>query len=162
VDLQCEFVEVLQRNILKFFDEVLLDQQLFHLRSFFFPVRFLQRKEAVANEPSEGNGTVIHGSVPGGSSGQFGNLPLQCLPRLKLRELRFGAENDWNNTALGSVARGVEHGPAKVSVPFLPASHDPSLLVRLAHRFLNFCGERAGYLYFAGVSGVMRRGADVR
>ena len=84
VDLQREFVEVLHWDILEFVDEVLLDQQRFHLCSFFFPARLLQRKEAVANEPSKGDGAVVYGSAARSVSVLFSDLSFQRFACLKL------------------------------------------------------------------------------
>jgi hypothetical protein len=133
VDLQCEFVEVLQRDILEIVDEVLLDQQRLHLCSFFFPARFLQRKEAVANEPSKGDGAVVYGSTARSMSVLFSDLSCQRFPRLKLCQLSLEAENNRNDSAFRFAAYGVDYVTAKVAVPFLAARNDPSLLVRFAH-----------------------------
>jgi len=129
VDLQREFVEVLKRNVFKFIDQVALDQPLLHLGRLFFPLRLFQRKEAVANEPSEGHRTVVQNSVSVGLSAQFCHLPFQFLARLEFGHLRPGAKNDWNDAGFHFVVRNIHHGPAKVAVPFLAACNDPTPLL---------------------------------
>ena len=55
------------------------------LRGFRSPVRLLQWQVAVTNKPSEGNGSILDGSVFEGLPTKSNNLPFQFLSRLRLR-----------------------------------------------------------------------------
>jgi hypothetical protein len=105
----------------------LLNEQRLHLCSFFFPARLLQRKKAVANKPTKGDGAVVYGPTARSVSVLFRDLPFQRFACLKLCELRLEAENNRDDSALRFAAYRVDYVTAKVAVPFLAPRNDPSL-----------------------------------
>src|SRR5216683_6245931 len=143
MSLQGELIDVLKSVFIELLDEIRLDEVLLHLRSLLPPICFLQRKEAVANEPSERHGNIGCGSVIGNKSRDSRDLAFQCFLGFELGKLRFGPENHWDDRSFWLIGFRIDHFSAEVPVPLLAAKDDPPLLVRLAHRRLDFCGGNA-------------------
>src|SRR5260370_40584487 len=92
MSVQGKLVDILEPVFIELLDEIRLDEILLHLRSLLPPICFLQRKEAVANEPSEGYGHIDCGSVIGDRPRDPGDLAFQCLLCFELSKLRFSPQ----------------------------------------------------------------------
>src|SRR5208337_1168883 len=101
--LQSELIDVFKANISEFIDQICLDDVLLHLGSLLSPIPLLQWQVAVANEPSEGDGSIDHGSVPCGLSAQSDDLALQLFPGLKLRHFWLQSKNHLSDDGFGFI-----------------------------------------------------------
>src|SRR5271157_348517 len=141
VDLQGELVEIPQRHLIERINQVFLDNQLFHLCSFFLPVCLFERVKAIPNKPPERHRAIVHHSAAiAGLAGPLGHFTFQCLSSFGLVQLRFRPENHCDPDTFLFFCAWVKNSPAKIPVPFFSTSGYVTSLIRLTHSFLNFCG----------------------
>ena len=133
IDLQDESVEALQRHVIEAVDKILLNEQLFHLGGFRFPVRLFQGQKPVPHKPAERDSAVVHDAASRILAALFRDFKFEAFPCLKLRHLRLLAENDGKRFNPLFVVGWIEDRPAVVAVPLLAPQNDPTLLVRFTH-----------------------------
>src|ERR1039458_4865211 len=133
MNLQDESVEALERHVIEGVDQILLDEQLFHLGGFRFPVRLFQGQKPVPHKPAERDRAVVHDAASRILAVLFRDFLFQPLPCLKFRQLRFLAKNDRNCVDFLLVFDWIEHRSAVIAVPLLATQNDPAPLVRFTH-----------------------------
>ncbi|MGD0736615.1 MAG: hypothetical protein ABR976_15910 [Terracidiphilus sp.] len=94
VGLESELIDVFEPYTPESIDEIGLDEILFRLGRFFFPVRFFQRQVAVLDKPIEGDAAVSYNPIFCNLSGEPLDFEFQLFARLKLGHLGFQSERN--------------------------------------------------------------------